>query len=173
MGRSTDLIDVAVRAVTIMGAGTRTEFDEVTHPEMVNREAAVEPPDCRGMGPDAAWATAEWLRSAFTGLRHDVQEVVAAGDIVVIHTTMSGTHTGAFVVYDDGGDVKQAFAPTGRTFEITQSHWFRMRDGLCIEHWANRDDLGMGEQLGWVPPSPLYLLRCARAKRAAVRARRR
>jgi hypothetical protein len=23
-------------------------------------------------------------------------------------------------------------------------------DGLVIEHWANRDDQGMAEQLGWV-----------------------
>ena len=36
-----------------------------------------------------------------------------------------------------------------------------MRDGLVAEHWAVRDDQGMALQLGWVPPSPWYLLRCA------------
>jgi len=36
-----------------------------------------------------------------------------------------------------------------------------------IEHWANRDDLGMGQQLGWTPPSPFYLARMAVATRAA------
>ena len=40
----------------------------------------------------------------------------------------------------------------GRSFAVTQTHWFRMRDGLVIEHWANRDDLGMGLQLGWFGP---------------------
>jgi hypothetical protein len=40
-------------------------------------------------------------------------------------------------------------------------------DGLVIEHWANRDDQGMAEQLGWVPPTPAYLLRMAMAKRRA------
>jgi hypothetical protein len=43
-------------------------------------------------------------------------------------------------------------------------------DGKVIEHWANRDDIGTAVQLGWVPPSPLYLLRSAVAK---WRARRR
>jgi hypothetical protein len=37
------------------------------------------------------------------------------------------------------------------------------------EHWANRDDLGMGKQLGWVPPTPVYLIKMARAKRRAKR----
>ena len=42
-----------------------------------------------------------------------------------------------------------------------------MKDGKVGEHWANRDDLGMGQQLGWNPPTPLYLLRMLLATRAA------
>src|SRR5687768_5763720 len=52
----------------------------------------------------------------------------------------------------------------------TQTHWLRIADGKVIEHWANRDDLGMAVELGWVPPTPLYLLRSAVAKRRARRA---
>jgi hypothetical protein len=44
-----------------------------------------------------------------------------------------------------------------------------MNDGRIVEHWANRDDLGMSRQLGWVPPSLAYLLRMARAKRQTAR----
>ena len=40
-----------------------------------------------------------------------------------------------------------------------------MADGKVIEHWANRDDLGTAVQLGWVPPSPVYLARAALTKR--------
>jgi hypothetical protein len=62
------------------------------------------------------------------------------------------------------------FPPTGRTFAMTQSHWFRIQEERIIEHWANRDDLGMGRQLGWIPPAPTYLMRMALAKRRARRA---
>ena len=84
---------------------------------------------------------------------------------------MSGRHTGPFVTYDDAGEVASAMPPTGRTFGVTHSHWLRVHDGQVIEHWANRDDLGQAFQLGWVPPSPWFLLRAARAKRRARRQR--
>ena len=52
---------------------------------------------------------------------------------------------------------------------MTQSHWFKMKDGVIIEHWANRDDLGTARQLGWIPPTPPYLFKMALAKRRATR----
>lgn len=61
------------------------------------------------------------------------------------------------------------FPPTGKTFTVTQSHWFRIDGGQIIEHWANRDDIGMSKQLGWIPPTPAYLVKMARAKRRASR----
>jgi hypothetical protein len=93
--------------------------------------------------------------------------VVADGDLVVIHATMSGRQVKPFVTYDADAGVKQAFPPTGRTFASTQSHWFRVQDGLVILHWANRDDLGTATQLGWIPPTPLFLLRMFLAIRRA------
>ena len=82
---------------------------------------------------------------------------------------MSGRHTGPFVAYGPDARPKVAFPATGRAFAVTQTHWFRIADGKVIEHWANRDDLGQAVQLGWVPPTPIYLLRMARAKRKAQR----
>jgi hypothetical protein len=38
---------------------------------------------------------------------------------------------------------------------------------MITEHWANRDDLAMARQAGWIPPSPGFLLRAAIAKRRA------
>jgi predicted ester cyclase len=90
--------------------------------------------------------------------------VVAEGDLVVVHNTMSGRHTGPMVTYDQGR-IEQVMPPTGRRFATKQSHWLRIQDGKVIEHWANRDDIGTAKQLGWVPPSPLFLLRSALATR--------
>jgi hypothetical protein len=47
---------------------------------------------------------------------------------------MSGRQVGAFVRYDEHGELAPAFPPTGRTFAITQRHWFRMQDGQVVEH---------------------------------------
>ena len=71
------------------------------------------------------------------------------------------------MTYDHTGAVSQAMPPTGMTCSVTQSHWFRVANGKVIEHWANRDDLAMAQQLGWIPPSPRYLLRMALAKHRA------
>ncbi|MDI6105960.1 ester cyclase [Actinoplanes sp. NEAU-A12] len=161
--------DTCVRSMTIMGSGDLDELTRVVHPKAVNREAKDEPPACRGEGPAAFAATARWLRAAFADLRFDVHDVMADGDLIAVHCTMSGRQAGPFVAYDERGEVAQAFPPTGRTFAVTQSHWFRMKDGQVVEHWANRDDLGMATQLGWVPPTPAFLWRMARAKRHARR----
>jgi hypothetical protein len=41
-----------------------------------------------------------------------------------------------------------------------------MADGLVIDHWANRDDLGLAGQVRWIPTHPAYLLRRRAARRA-------
>jgi predicted ester cyclase len=158
---------VCVRSIHIMSDGDLPEFESAVHPEAVNREAAHEPMASRGRGPAAFYATALWLRQAFSDLRWDIHEIAADGDLVVVHTTMSGRHTGLFARYDDAGAVSQVMPPTGRSFSSTQTHWFRLADGKVIEHWANRDDLATAQQAGWVPPSPRYLIRMVLAKRRA------
>jgi predicted ester cyclase len=158
---------IAGRSIHTMGDGDLDAFAAVIHPAATNREARTEPPATRATGPAAYHGTALWLREAFADLHWEIHNVVAEGDLVVVHTTMSGRQTGPFVVYDEDGRVKVAFPPTGRSFAVTQTHWLRVADGLVIEHWANRDDQGMAEQLGWVPPTPAYLLRMAMAKRRA------
>ena len=162
-----DIKDIAVRSMRIMADGTYEDFVEVVHPEAVNHEAKDEPPATRGRGPAAFYATALWLRDAFADLDFEVHAIVAEGDLVVVHNTMTGVHARAFVGYKADGTVDQAFPPTGRPFASTQTHWLRVRDGQVVEHWANRDDMGTAIQLGWIPPSPAYLVRMARATRQA------
>jgi predicted ester cyclase len=159
------------RSLEIMATGSLADFAQVVHPDARNREDVDEPPACRGRGPAAYYATALWLREAYSDLRWEVHEIVQEGDLVVVHCTMSGRQTGTFVAYGPDARPKQAFPATGKTFATTQTHWFRIVDGLVIEHWANRDDLGTAAQLGWVPPSPGYLIRMRLALRKASRSR--
>ena len=164
-----DSKELCIRSMQIMADGTPEDFEAVVHPEARNREAVDEPPATRGRGPAAFYATALWLREAYADLSFDVHDVVSDGDLVVAHVTMSGRHTGTFVGYGADARPTQAFPPTGKRFATTQSHWFRVAEGKVVEHWANRDDLGTAMQLGWTPPSPLYLLRMMLATRKARR----
>ena len=168
-----DARSLAIRAVEIMADGSLEDFEAVIHPEAHNRESVQEPPASRGRGPAAFYATALWLRDAYAELNFEIHEAVADGDLVVLHVTMSGRHARTFVPYDAEARPAQAFPPTGKRFAVTQSHWCRVANGKVIEHWANRDDLGMSMQLGWTPPSPAYLVRMLLATGAARRRARR
>ena len=180
-----DTKELCVRSVQIMADGTMEDFEAIVHPEARNREDVDEPPESRGRargrrrtspsgsfasrgrGPAAFYATALWLRDAYADLAWEIHDVVTEGYLVVLHATMSGRHTGTFVAYDAEARPAQAFPPTGKRFATTQTHWFRIADGKVIEHWANRDDLGTATQLGWIPPSPLYLVHMFLASRRA------
>jgi predicted ester cyclase len=160
---------IAVQSIHTMANGSRADFDAVIHPEAVDHENKVQPPASRVAGPAGFYSTAMWLRAAFADLHYDIHHAIADGDLVAVNSTMNGRHVAPFVVYADDGEIDTAFPPTNKPFAITQSHWIRIAGGKVIEHWANRDDLGQAKQLGWVPPTPLYLLRMARAKRRAKR----
>jgi predicted ester cyclase len=167
---SADLKDLAVRSIHAMADGDPADFDLLYHPRAVDRENPVQPPSSRVPGPAGFYSTALWLRAAFADLRYDIHHAVDAGDLVAVNSTMTGRHVAAWAVYTADGAVDTVFPPTNKACAMTQSHWFRIEDGVIIEHWANRDDLGMARQLGWIPPTPAYLFKMARAKRSAMRA---
>ena len=56
--------------------------------------------------------------------------------------------------------------PTGNQYAVQHIHWFTLRDGLIIEHRANRDDVGMMVQLGLLAaaPPPFRHLRTRRGR---------
>lgn len=157
-GPHMDRAQLCVRSMHLMATCSLAEFTDVVHPRAVNREAIAEPPAARGVGPTAFHATALWLQRAFDDLAWDIHEVVEERDLVVVHATMRGIQTGTFVSYGPDARPVAAFPARSRRFAVTQTHWMRTVDGKVIEHWANRDDLGMAQQLGWTPPSPGYLL---------------
>ena len=166
---SADAISVAVRSIHTMADGDRTDFEPLYNPRAVDRENLVQPPSSRVPGPAGCYSTALWFRAAFADLHYDVHQAIADGNLVAVNSTMNGRHITRWAVYTDDGAVDTVFPPTNKTFATTQSHWFRIEDGMIIEHWANRDDLGMAKELGWVPPTPAYLFKMARAKRALLR----
>ena len=157
------------QSMHLMATGALEEFEDVYALDAHNRESKAEPPATRGKGPEAFYASALWLRAAFSGLEFDVHDTAQDGDLVAVHASMSGRQTGPFVAYGPDALPAMVFPPTGRPFTVTQTHWFRLADGLIAEHWANRDDRSLSEQLGWTPPTPIYLARMLLARRTARR----
>ena len=89
-------------------------------------------------GPEEMKGTVRMVTAAFPDNRHEVEEVIAEGDTVVLRCTLTGTHEGPFM----------GIPPTGRRIEITEIHIYRLRDGKAVEHRVGRDDLGAMRQLG-------------------------
>lgn len=103
----------------------------------------------RVQGPTAMRETMEWLLTQFPDLNFDVEEIVAQDDLVVARVRATGSNLGRLNGF---------LPPSGKSFEYTQSHWFRIADGKLAEHWATRDDLTAMLQLGVVTPPRLGAL---------------
>ena len=165
-----DLAQVAECALQGVMQGLAPELAASVHPDATNREASAEPPATRGRGPAAFMATSAWLRTAFSDLTWTTEQHVVEDDLVVTFGQMSGRQTGDFVVWTEDGGIERVFVPTGKSFTVRHAHFQRIANGQVIEHWAVRDDQGMGMQLGWIPPTPGFLIKCGRATRKARRA---
>jgi predicted ester cyclase len=124
-----------------LAGGDRAAIAACIHPDYVNHEAQPESLEAVLRGPEEFRGTSRFLRAAFSDLRFEVEQVVAEHDFVVLEVVTRGKHTGPF----------RSLPPTGRELAMAQSHRYRFADGLIVEHWANRDDVGFMAQLGLAP----------------------
>ena len=97
-------------------------------------------------GCDAVRQVVTRLRSAFPDLHVTVEDQVAEGDKVSTRRTWRGTHL---------GELETAIGripPSGKRVAWTGINLVRFADGKIVEDWINRDDLGLLQQLGAIPP---------------------
>jgi len=104
----------------------------------------------RPVGREGIETRLEDIFTTFPDWHMEILEMTAAGQVVVVRCQVSGTHRGVGTMALNGMPV--GAAPTGKRFEVTHIHWHTLRDGKIVEHYANRDDLGMLRQLGLLPP---------------------
>ena len=104
----------------------------------------------RPVGREGIEARLKDIFATFPDWHMEILEMTAAGEVVVVRFRVSGTHRGVGTMPLNGMPV--GVAPTGKRFEVTHMHWHTLRDGKIVEHYANRDDLGMLRQLGLLPP---------------------
>ena len=104
----------------------------------------------RPVGREGIETRLQDIFTTFPDWHMEILETTAAGEVVVVRCKVSGTHRGVGTMPLNGMPV--GVAPTGKRFEVTHMHWHTLRDGKIVEHYANRDDLGMLRQLGLLPP---------------------
>jgi lactoylglutathione lyase len=90
----------------------------------------------------------EGLRQVLQTIERDLGPIIyeqhhllADGDLVVQHVTVHGTHHGSTMPLLD--DLPVSGQPVAWRF----IHIWRVADGLVVEHWACRDDMGVVDQL--------------------------
>ena len=82
--------------------------------------------------------------TAFPDMKHEIYDIIAEGDKVVVRMTTSATHKGYL------GDI----APTNNKISYSVTDIFRVDNGKIYEEWASSDFLTMFQQLGFYPPLP-------------------
>ncbi|MEO6570427.1 MAG: ester cyclase [Ilumatobacteraceae bacterium] len=114
--------------------GDDTALDEFVAEDMVNHAA----------GPQGR----EGLRAILANIERDLGPVTAEqhhlitdGDLVAQHLTVHGTHRDSTMPLLDGA------VASGRPITWTFIHLWRVVDGMIVEHWACRDDMGLLEQV--------------------------
>jgi steroid delta-isomerase-like uncharacterized protein len=116
--------------------------DELVAPDAVDHDPAT-PAQMRGLrGPELVRRTAGMYRAAFPDVRISVDDVIVAGDKVVLRWHSEGTHRGELA----------GLAPTGARGSVTGISIDQWKDGKIVETWTEWDNLGLARQLGAAPP---------------------
>ncbi len=114
-------------------AGDPTALDLVAE-DMVNHAAGPQGRD----GLDLILRTIDEDLGPVTLEQH---HLVAEGDLVAQHLTLHGVHRASTMPLLADAHV------AGRAITWTFIHLWRVVDGMIVEHWACRDDMGLREQL--------------------------
>lgn len=139
-----DLADIKAKArrtwEQILPACDVAALEGVTDRDVVDHSGRPdEPPGIEGLK-----RTMFWLARVFSDQRWEIHHLIGEGDMVAIHATYHGRHTGDFM----------GIPPTGREVAYGYVHILRFRDGKAVEHWGVRDDMTLMRQLGVLPDRP-------------------
>jgi predicted ester cyclase len=93
-----------------------------------------------GKGPSARIEPIRRHHGAFPDLHLDIEELIVAGDAVVLRCTFRGTDTGGYLDRP----------PTGRAVEEWVVTIMHFEDDEVVREWIGADKLGLFIQLGAV-----------------------
>ncbi len=123
-------------------AGDESVLDELVTENMVNHAAGPQ-------GRDGLKLILSTIAVDLgPGVTVDQHHLIADGELVAQHLTLRGSHVSSTMPLLAGT------RPAGQEVSWTFIHLWRVVDGMVVEHWACRDDVGLLHQVGaWPPPS--------------------
>lgn len=77
----------------------------------------------------------------FPDLHSSIEDVISAGDKVVLRWRIDGTHTGEFL----------GIAPSNKKISLGVTEIFRFANGQLVEAWDQYDRLDLMQQIGAIP----------------------
>jgi predicted ester cyclase len=115
-------------------AGDDTVLDDLVAADLVNHAAGPQ-------GRNGLKAILRTIEVDLGPIKLEQHHLIGEGDLVAQHVTLHGTHRASTMPLLAGTPV------TGRAAAWTFIHIWRVADGMLVEHWACRDDMGLREQL--------------------------
>lgn len=114
--------------------------EEFFAPEFKNHNG----PSWAAQGPGAIRQYLPMLAGAFPDRAVVHEFVLCDGDYIIARTHVTGTSKGPYM----------GRPPTGKTYDVTGTDIYRIKNGKLTDRWGNEDALGMMQQLGYMPDRP-------------------
>lgn len=114
--------------------------EEFFAPEFTNHNA----PSWAAQGPAAIRQYLPMLAASFPDRAVVHEFVLCDGDYVIARAHVTGTSKGPY----------QGQPPTGKTYDVTGTDIYRVKNGKFTDRWGNEDALGMMQQLGYLAERP-------------------
>lgn len=124
---------LAGRLYERLSAGDLSVVDEVISDDFVEHEGFP------GLEPDKSGVRKmfELFQTAFGNARFEVDDMIAEGDKVFVRARMTGTHQAEFM----------GIPATGNAINVGIGDYFRIVNGIAVEHWGVMDTGAMIRQL--------------------------
>jgi predicted ester cyclase len=127
---------VVQRQFDLIQSGDLDALDEVMAPDVANYALGR-----AQVGLETFKKILRAIHDTFPDEMTTVDDMIAEGDKVVARITLRGTHQGSAL------PMFAEIKPEGRPVEWQFIHIFRIRDSKIVEHWAQRNDLEVRQQL--------------------------
>ena len=119
-----------IQEVFVQGSGEAV--DEIVSQDFVPHSWGAMPP-----GRESLKQAQKRVSQGLSDVSMTIEDMIAEGDKVAVRLTARGTHRGEFM----------GMKPTGKSYQISETHIVRIANGQVAEHWRDADMMGMMKQL--------------------------